>query len=72
MKLLPKTHKAKNKIHEAGTDQWRIIQASESVICLGGAAGLLIEPVVKNGGLALGKRRWILKLNDPDFDYQES
>jgi hypothetical protein len=68
MKLIPKTRKGKNKIAEAGTDQWRILRRWRA-ICLNGEWGLLIEPVLHDdGGLAYKKRRWIRAENDPDFE----
>jgi len=64
MKLVPKTHKGRNKIAEAGTDEWRIVKCSDSVVCFNGRPGILIEPA--NGNPFL-KQRWILADNDPDF-----
>jgi hypothetical protein len=67
MRLIPKTHKGRNKIREAGTDEWIIVRSSDSVICLGGAAGHLIAPVAEHA-TDIRKIRWILQRNDPDFD----
>ena len=72
MKLIPKTLKGKNKIREAGTDQWRIARSMNNVPCLKGVPGLLIEPLTDDEDLIFNKRRWIRKFNDPDFEYQES
>lgn len=65
--LTAKTHKGKNKLREAGTDEWFIRREVESVQCLGGKAGLLIEP---SFGFVDGKSRWVLRQDDPDFSFE--
>ena len=72
MKLIPKTRKGKNKIREAGTDEWTILRNEPDVPCLGGVSGLFIAPRVDDEEMAQRKARWIKKFHDPDFDIQES
>jgi hypothetical protein len=69
MKLVPKTRKGKNRLHEAGTDEWRIVRRSDSVICFNGKPGILIEPVLEDRTKADNKSRWVLADNDPDFTW---
>jgi len=64
LRLIPKTRKGKNKIHEAGTDQWLVIRRENSVICFWGQPGILIEPDVQGGSL---KSRWVRRDDDSDF-----
>jgi len=66
MKLVGKTRKGKNKIHEAGTDEWQIARGPEPCICFNGAMGIMIEPMT---GDQANKSRWILADNDPDFEW---
>ena len=68
MKLIPKTRHGKNKIHEAGTDEWQEVRRSDSVICFNGDPGIMIEPVVEDPDFAMWKRRWIRTPVDPDFE----
>lgn len=72
MRLIPKTHKGKNKIREAGTDQWEIIRESENCPCFDGAPGILIAPRTEDRTFAENKSRWVRRVNDSDFDFQES
>ena len=69
IKLTAKTHKGKNKIREAGTDEWMIVSVSESTLCLGGGPGVLIQP---NGeaDVMCKHRRWIERDNDKNFDFE--
>jgi hypothetical protein len=71
MKLIAKTHRGKNKLREAGSDEWKIVRTSDKVACLGERPGALIEPVCPpemGASHAFDKRRWIEFDNDPDFD----
>ncbi len=66
MLLSPITHHGKNKIHEAGTNTWKIIRtvAGRDIFCLKGNPGFLIEPVCRKAGHL---RRWVRRSGDPDF-----
>lgn len=70
MKLIPKTLKGKNKIHEAGTDCWEIEKKMDSVPCLQGRPGMLIRPVLDDEDTVWWKKRWVCQSDDPDFDFQ--
>jgi len=70
MRLIPKTRKGKNKIREAGTDQWREVRTERNVPCLGGAWGVLIEPITDDPETREKKARWVKKSSDPDFDFE--
>jgi len=72
MKLKAKTHKGKNKLREAGTDEWTSTKALASVSCLGGEPGMLIKPTLEDGVFAISKSRWIKLKDDPDFEILES
>ena len=73
MRLIAKTHKGKNKIREAGTDEWEVAGTSPSVAAFGGAPGLLIQPVRAGFPTIIPMpscRRWIRAENDPDFELE--
>ena len=63
--LIPKTHKAKNKIREAGTDQFEILREVDKVLFSDETGPwLLIAPV---GDTEAKKSRWVHKTNDLNF-----
>lgn len=69
MKLTGKTRHGKNKIHEAGTNEWRVVKRQADVICLRGETGLFIEPDVDDQFFAQRHRRWVRETNDVDFAF---
>jgi len=66
--LVGRTLKGKNKIREAGSDEWVVLQVESSVMCLKGNAGLLVAPVTGAGDILRNKARWICADNDLDFE----
>jgi len=59
VKLIPKSLKGKNRIREAGTDLWDVLQEGK----FQGAPALLVQPPGKSNML-----RWVLIVNDRDFE----
>jgi hypothetical protein len=57
------TQKGKNRVRENGAE-WRIIVDANSVACLKGVPGFLIEPVTGNQNAI----RWIAKQHDEHFE----
>jgi len=71
MKIRGKTRKGKNKIREAGTDEWIVIRRENHVACLRGKPGVMIAPSTEGEDERLSARskgRWILERDDPDFE----
>ena len=65
-----KTLKGKNKIREAGTNEWKIVRRENSVQSLWGRPGVLIEPLPSISSQwrpQRNLRRWVLEIDDPDF-----
>lgn len=62
--LVGTTRKGKNTIHNAGTNEWIVIRAQDSVMCLDDKPGLFISV---DGTLEHASARWIHQENDPDF-----
>lgn len=65
MKLIPKTRKGKNKIHEAGTDQWHIRRGPRAVEFSKGL-WVLIDPCGHTHPAM--HSRW-LRWDEPDKDF---
>lgn len=59
------TLKGKNKVREAGTNEWVVLETCENVSCLKGP-GALIAPLLEEGPNR-NKMRWVCLKNDPDF-----
>lgn len=59
VKLVPKSLKGKNRIREAGTDRWDVLQEGK----FQGAPALLVQPPGKSNML-----RWVLIVGDRDFE----
>jgi hypothetical protein len=59
VKPVPKSLKGKNRIREAGTDLWDMLQEGK----FQGAPALLVQPPSKSNML-----RWVLIVNDRDFE----
>jgi len=58
VRLVPKSLKGKNRVREAGTDRWDVLQEGK----FQGAPALLIQPPGKPNML-----RWVLIIGDRDF-----
>lgn len=68
--LAAKTHKGKNKLREAGTDQWRIVRVDEKLICFQGRPGLHIEPIIPGDRKQeVRLARWVELPIDKDFGW---
>lgn len=65
IKIEGQSLKGKNKIREAGTDEWVVLEVCEGVSCLKGP-GALIAPLLEEGPNN-NKMRWVHLSNDPDF-----
>lgn len=65
MKLIPKTHKAKNRIHEAGTDEVKVLAERENVLFDPGKGPWLHVAFV---GARSKHSRWVHATQDPDFE----
>lgn len=66
IKLISKTRKGQNKIDQHG-EFWIILKIEKRIACCGGNEGLLIIPINGNENA----KRWIAKINDCDFNFQE-
>lgn len=67
LKLTGKTRHGRNRIAQFG-DLWTVIERRESVWCLDGLPGLLIEPVQPTTTEAWC---WIAETDDRDFEIEE-
>ena len=67
LKLTGKTRHGRNRIAQFG-DRWTVIERRESVHCLDGLPGMLIEPVQETPTDAW---RWVAETNDRDFTIEE-
>ncbi len=59
VRLVPKSLKGKNRIREARTDRWEVLQEG----AFQGAPAILVQPPGKPNML-----RWVLIINDRDFE----